>query len=418
MTVWDRCSDGVQGFSREQVNPNHLIIDLGGEPVTGDGWENKGERFLSEASVDRTLQALTPGEREMIVRQYGSLDKWIRSSQHGFLGASCAIVVDGWESYVPGRAREGRLVFERRETQRHTFTGEAAAYYQPAFDVTRMRRTVSMNDTGVAWVVDDLRADSLHDFTWRIWLRRGARMTGPLGVRLDLPSGAGMTFAWLTEADDEAQRGGQVEMKTLPTFPGGMSGAPWPEPGSERCDLTVPGRRVRFVTCLVPEGVDGLMIRRIAGGVWEAAWEGGADRFELPPEIEAVPDPEPVSGEQGTPVGFAYDLDDQPYGMLDEPDAALLAALDGPPVGEWRRTGAAMQTLTVRDNREAMPKIVALLLDVRQNYTVHSVAAWCLGHARYAPALEVLRRMMDLPEVNTAARARWAVGRMETQVLA
>jgi hypothetical protein len=207
-------------------------------------------------------------------------------------------------------------------------------------------------------------------------------------------------------------------MKTLPTFPGGMSGAPWPEPGSERCDLTVLGRRVRFVTCLVPEGVDGLMIRRIAGGVWEAAWEGGADRFELPPEIEDVPDPEPVSGEQGTPVGFAYDLDDQPYGMLDEPDAALLAALDGPPVGEWRRTGAAMQTLTVRDNREAMPKIVALLLDVRQNYTVHSVAAWCLGHARYAPALEVLRRMMDLPEVNTAARARWAVGRMETQVLA
>jgi hypothetical protein len=77
-----------------------------------------------------------------------------------------------------------------------------------------------------------------------------------------------------------------------------------------------------------------------------------------------------------------------------------------------------MQTLTVRGNREAMPKIVALLLDVRQNYTVHSVAAWCLGHARYAPALEVLRRMMDLPEVNTAARARWAVGRMETQVLA
>ena len=93
----------------------------------------------------------------------------------------------------------------------------------------------------------------------------------------------------------------------------------------------------------------------------------------------------------------------------------LAAALDAAPVAEWRRTGAAMQTLTVRGCQAAMPRIVALLQDARQNYTVHSVAAWCLGHLRYRPALEVLRRMSHIPEVNTALRAGWAVERMDAE---
>jgi len=132
----------------------------------------------------------------------------------------------------------------------------------------------------------------------------------------------------------------------------------------------------------------------------------------LPGGISAVPDFAPASlGSAAVEYGVC-DLDETPYGLLDEPDAALLAALDHPRPGEWRRTGAAMQTLTLRGNADAMPGIVALLLDAGQNYTVHSVAAWCLGRARYAPALDVLRRLMHIPEVNTASRAGWAVERI------
>jgi len=413
MAVWDRCAGNVQGLSREQVNPNHLMVDLDGEPITADGVEDGSAPLFSREAVARTLEAFQPVEQEMIIRQYGSLEAWGLRNQHGFLGASCAVVVDGWESYFPRRSREGRLVFERRDPERHTFAGEAAAYYQPAFDVTRMRRTVSLNAAGITWVVDDLRAPTVHDFTWRIWLRRGARATGPLRVRLDLPRGGGMTFAWLAETNGVGQSGA-VSLTTVPSFPKvwGSAGA-WPESGSERCDLAASGRTVRFVACLVPEGVEGLAVRRVADGVWEATWEGGSDRFDWPPEIAVLPDPAPVRGEQaGHDLGLG-DWDEAPYGLLhDESDALLLAALDDPPVGDWRRTGAAMQTLAVRGNREAMPKIVALLLDARQNYTVHSVAAWCLGHVRYAPALDVLRRMRSLPEVNAAARARWAVERI------
>lgn len=414
MAVWDRCSGGVQAVGRAQVNPNHLIVDLDGEPITADGWQHGGERLFADAAMDRSLQAFSPVEQEMIARQYGSLEAWSLRSQQGFLGASCAIVIDGWDSYFPRWEREGRLVFERRAGGRHTFAAEAAAYYQPAFDVTRMRRTVSMNEGGVIWVADDLRAASAHDFTWRVWLRRGARATGPRRVRLDLRSGRGVTFAWLIEADGGTERGGSVACLSVPAFPASHGfNAPWPDQGSERCDLTAAGRAVRFVTCVLPEGSGALAVARIADGAWEATWEGGADRFELPPEIAELPDAAPVAGDQGLQAETTCDLDDTPYGLLDEPDAGLLAALDSPPAGEWRRTGAVMQTLAARGKREALPGMAALLLDARQNYTVHSVAAWCLGRARYAPAADVLRRMTHIPEVNTAARARWALERIE-----
>ncbi len=268
-----------------------------------------------------------------------------------------------------------------------------------------------MGVSGVTWVVDDLQAPTAHAFTWRMWLRRCACQVGPHGVRLDLPSGVGVTFTWLVETDGGSQTA-PVALTTVPTFPLGRG---WPDEGSQRCDLRATGRRIRFVTCMVPEGVSGLSACPVSEGVWEAVWQGGSDRFELPPEVCALPDLEPVSGRQILERDTFCDLDEEPFALRDEPDAALLALLDDPPVEEWRRTGAVMQTLTVRGNRDAMPLIITLLLDPRQNYTVRSVAAWCLGHARYAPAREALRRMAHIPEVNTAARAHWALERMALQ---
>lgn len=412
ISAWDRCSGSAQGVGREQVNPNHLTVDLAGEPITADGHAYKGEHLLSASSRERMVNALSPSEREMIARQYGSLERWCLAVQYGLLGASCSIIVDGAEGYFPRWAREGNLVFEQRDAERHTFTGEAAAFYQPAFDVTRMRRTVSVGVSGVVWVVDDVAADSVHDFTWRLWLRPGARAVGPREVRLDLPSGIGVTLAWLAESDGGASDG-RVSIADGAVFPAGWQSAAWPVSGSSRCDLTLAGSRVRFVTCLVPEGVDGLAVRAVDSDTWEAAWKGGSERFELPCEIAALPDPKPIVGEQMTAPETFCDLDEEPFHLPDDSDDALLAALDHPPVEAWRRTGAAMQALVVRGNAAALPKIASLLDDARQNYTVHSVAAWCLGRARYAPALDLLRRMACIPEVNTASRTRWAVERIE-----
>jgi len=408
MCAWDRCSGSLQGVCRGQVNPNHLMIDLGGEPVTADGWEDGRERLVSDASLARTVEALSQTERELLAQQYGSVEKWLHGSQHGFLGMACGIVVDGWESYFPRHDREGNLLFDRRDGDRHTFAGESAAYYQPAFDVTRMRRTVSMNEKGIAWIVDDLRAASVHDFTWRIWLRRNARQTGPQRVQVDLQKGNALTLAWAGQTP--------AALTPVSTFPQDRAkDRTWPDEGSVRCDLTARGERVLFVACLVPGSAADLTLQAVGPTSWEAVWAGGRDRFELPVEIESVPDPAPVLGEQRSETQTLCDLDESPFALRDEPDAVLLAELDAAPVADWARTGAAMQTLVARGNREALPRIARLLLDASQNYTVHSVAAWCLGHAAYAPALAALQRMSQIPEVNTAARARWAVERMERE---
>ena len=412
MSVWDRCAGSLQGVCRGQVNPNHLMIELDGEPISADGWEDGRERLVSDASLLRTLDTLSTVEQDMVRQQFGSVENWVRNNQHGFLGQASAILVDGWESYFPRQSREGRLLFEHRQADRHTFTSEAAAYYQPAFDITSMRRTVSMNAAGVTWIVDDMVADFAHAFTWRLWLRRGVAQVGLQAARLNLASGRGVTFSWLAEADAAAAVAPAI-IATVPTFPQGRGDRyPWPDPGSDRCELTVTGKRVRFVTCLVPKGVAGLSLRQATPGAWEAVWENGADRFVLPPEAEVAADDGRVTGEQITEKHTVCDLDEAPFALLDAMDEELLAMLDEPPVDAWRRTGAAMQTLTVRGNVQAMPKIAVLLQDARQNYTVHSVAAWCLGHAQHLPALEVLRQMANIPEDNTATRARWAVARL------
>jgi hypothetical protein len=414
MAAWDECSGSLQGLGRAQVNPNHLMIDLAGEPVTGDGWDLVGLRLTSDEARERTRHALPPVQMEMIARQYGSFERWVRASENGFLGASCAIIVDGWDSYFPRKARQGQLVFERRTPERHTFAGEAAPYYQPAFDVTRMRRTVSMGASGVTWIVDDIRSGSPHMFTWRMWLRGGLRQAGPQARRLDLQSGVALALGWRVETEGEA-RPVDVRAEKCEAYPLAPDDprTHWPSKNTTRCEVNATGRRVRFVTCLVPEGVDGLQVRQMAPETWEAVWAGGADTFVLPPEVEATPDPAPIVGAQIAAEETVCDLDEAPYGLIAEPDAVLLAALDSPPVEAFRRTGAAMLTLTIRGCADAMPKIMALLEDARQNYTVHSVAAWCLGRAQYRPALELLRRVSHIPEVNTALRAGWAVERME-----
>ena len=408
MLAWDRCADGLQGICRGQANPNHLMLELGGEPITGDGWDDGRHLLFSESSNARTLQGFSELEKQLVTQQYGSLKKWVGHSQQGFVGASCGIVVDDWDSYFPraGR-RQGQLVFEQRTAERHTFAADAAAYYQPAFDLTGARRTVSVGAAGDVWIVDDLAAASAHRFTWRAWFRQAARGAGPFGLRLDLPSGVALTLAWT----GETHAGGALEPLRLtpaPAFPATRPGLAWPETGSVRCDLVAGGHRVRFVTCLLPRAVDGLVIRGTGANAWEATWDGGASRFALPSELERLPEPA-VFSPDGAEQEVLCDLDEEPFALRTEPDPVLLEAVTHPPQAAWRSTTAAMQTLTSRGNREALPRILALLEDPRQNYTVHSVAAWCLGRVRYRPALATLRRMAAIPEVNTAHRAAWAV---------
>jgi len=388
------------------------MLELGGEPITGDGSDDGSQRLFSENANTRTLSGFSEVEKQLVAQQYGSLDKWVRNSQQGFVGAACGIVVDDWDSYFPRAGRQGRLVFEQRTADRHTFAADSATYYQPAFDLTCLRRTVSVGAAGEVWIVDDIAAASAHRFTWRAWLRRAARSAGPFRLRLDLPSGIAMTVAWIGESNT----GGELEplqLTTAPTFPTNRPGLAWPDAGSVRCDLVANSSRVRFVTCWMPRALEGLVIRGTGANAWEASWNDGASRFVLPAELDRLPEPIALHPDNSEREVLG-DLDEEPFALRNEPDPVLLDALTNPPKEDWRSTTAAMQTLTVRGNQAALPKIATLLEDAQQNYTVHSVAAWCLGRARYRPALAALRRIAAIPEVNTAHRATWAVERCQS----
>ena len=134
-------------------------------------------------------------------------------------------------------------------------------------------------------MVDDIRAESPHRFSWRAWFRPDVVREDPLRLRLALPSGVAMMMAWLAESD-EARAPAALALGDAPTFPWGRKGLAWPDHGSTRFDLATTGRRVRFVACMVPRAAAGLRVRRTASGALEALWEDGAEMFAMPPALE------------------------------------------------------------------------------------------------------------------------------------
>lgn len=402
MMVWDSCADDLQGLGRGQVNPNHVMYDVGGAPVFGDGIAEPGARFLG-VTAEQIAAPLTAAQRQLVIEQYGGLEGWVENIQPGLIGAANTVVLDGEVAYFPPGARRGQLVCEQRAPDRHLVTAESAEYYRPRYDVERARRTVAHDATGLVWIVDDYRAASEHTFTWQLYLRQGIRLDPSHHqchseqAKNDKPA---VTLAWLP--------GSAARLVDVPGFPK-KAHAPemaWPESGSQRLTLEQRGRAARFVVVLLPQPVGNLRVTALSDRAWRAEWDGGSATLELPAACEAPVKVEPVE------MPVVEDLDAPPFALLDEPDETLLADLREPSPAAWRRTTAAMQTLANRQCAAALPLIHKLLVDPTQRYQVHSVAAWCLGRLRYRPALADLRLRCESPEMNTAWRSRWAVARM------
>ncbi|MCL1857505.1 MAG: hypothetical protein FWF84_07715 [Kiritimatiellaeota bacterium] len=416
MCAWDVGGGGL-GPGRSQVNPNHLMIDMGGHIVTQDGTNRSGVPLFAEAATERTWAGFSAEEQAAIGGREG-FKRWVLANQEGLLGASSGILVDGWEGYFNRDVRRGALVYEKRDAGLHVFSGESSPYYQNAFDIRRMRRTVAMTPDGVTWIVDDIESDTPHDYDWRVWFRKEAALSGDNVLRVSTPKDT-LCFAWKAFADGAAVAASPTLM-AVETFPTSLPTLIGSQQGSVRCDLRATGRTVRFVTCMLPQNVSMLRIENIKNSeprtqnseCWRATWDGGEATFAMPKEVADIPDIPYVTGEQyEIPESFS-DLDEIPYIHTDKTDEELLASLDDPAPKEWRKIGEAMLALTLRGRADAFPKIERLMLDMRQNYTVWSVAAWCLGHARHRASLPALEKTRYCREVNTALRALWACERM------
>jgi len=400
MLAWDRCAFDRQGLARAQVNPNHVMYEIAGVPLFGDGIP-EGQGFFLETTAEEIARPLSAEARERIAAQYGSVEKWAEAEQPGLIGAANTVIIDREAGYFPPGARRGQLVAEERGADLHVVTAESRDYYLPRYSLTRARRTIATSRSGLSWIVDDYRAAGEHTFTWQVYLRRGCTL-GENSLVLRTSEGQVLSLAWLPV--DE------VRLAEVPAFPRrdeGVEGRCWPETGSQRLQLETRGSQARFVVCLLPGVAQGLSVAQVGEGEWRAQWPGGSETFRLPESADQAIEPPAYS-----PEGVC-DLDDEPFDLPDEPSEALLAALENPDRDAWRRTVQAMQALTRRGVTAAMPLIQRLLLDPHQRYQVTSVAAWCLGHARYGPAREDLYRAAAAPETNTAFRARCALAALE-----
>ena len=288
---WEACAASPLDLRHRQVTPNHVLYEAGGEPVVGDGAPAHDEGFLDVALEDVIAQ-LTPAGLAEVTAAHGSAETWARLQQPGLIGAANTVVIDGESGYFPSRGGgggggdatgpRGRLLYEDRSPDRHVVTAECVEFFRPHYDLTRARRTVALSADGVAWVVDDYRADGEHRFNWQAYLRRGCSLADH-SLRVPLGNGTSVALGW-RGADD-------VALHRFPTYPapprpGDTPGLFWPDAGSERLRLGARRRAARFVVCIVPgaavDGGDGVAIDAIGHEAWCARWAGRSNEFRLP----------------------------------------------------------------------------------------------------------------------------------------
>ncbi len=242
--VWDRCAESFTAVGRMQVNPNHLILEVDGEPVFQDGVPAVGQdpfgfdpqqamSTLSDDARRRLANYATPGSDR-------NLTRFVQSQSCGMLGAANAIVVDDIKAYWPGRSVEGNALWYGRSDVLQAVCADVTPFYQPAFDLTKAQRISIWNTRyGIGLVVDELAAQTSHRWTWQAYLRPSASLKGNAGLSMNLPNDHRVLLAWESVAD--------VQIHDVPGFPKTQEGA------SKRMALSSNGPTANFVTAI---GVD------------------------------------------------------------------------------------------------------------------------------------------------------------------
>lgn len=248
MQVWDFCAGSIAGVGRAQVNPNHLLFDLAGEPVFEDG--------VPEPDTDpwhwppeQVFASLSEAARDRFLRYYGSIQgrskadlaPVVKGLAPGLVGAANAVVLDDEPWYWPGELRVGRPEFYAATPALQAVAADAAPFYQGRYDVTRARRSSLWTSAGVGLCLDDLAAGSDHLWTWQVYLRAGTTVQGNT-ARIPLASGRHVLLAWAP--------GPEVRLADVPGYPRSFLDRP---AASVRLELRLRGAQARFAVAIVPD---------------------------------------------------------------------------------------------------------------------------------------------------------------------
>lgn len=249
MQVWDHATGSIAGVGRCQVNPNHVMLDVAGEPVFQDGVPDK-DTDPFDYPVEEVFATMPEEARERFLLYLGSisgggkpdLKPVIRGLAPGLIGAANTVVLDdeGW--FWPGESRVGRPLFYGRLKGLQAVSADCTNFYSPPYDVQRARRSSLWTADGFGLIVDDLKAASEHLWVWQVYLRPDTELSRH-SAKVKLSNGHTVTLAWAPGVDDVRL----VPMEHYPqAFIPGMG-------GSVRLELRSRDRDALFVVAVVPD---------------------------------------------------------------------------------------------------------------------------------------------------------------------
>ncbi len=165
---------------RRHMNPNSILLESWGSLLTVDGNSLPG-RF-----------ALDADPRMQFLHQYSATPK-VMSWAAGSLGAHSCIVVDGAIDLVPepmgdyqnlpSNVTTGWLRRMEARPGLKCISADVSDFYKKRFGMSTCTRTSCWVDERFWVIVDEIRAESPHDFCWQLVLRDGAELT-EYGARL------------------------------------------------------------------------------------------------------------------------------------------------------------------------------------------------------------------------------------------
>ena len=377
MQVWDVSSGGISAIGRAQTNPNHLMVEYGGEPVFQDGIQ-EGKADPWGYSTDDVLSILDDDERNRFLTYIlgagsgaDSLGALIAGISPGLIGAANTIVVDdeGW--YWPGGQRVGTLESYLKSDGVQLVSADASAFYRPRYDITRASRTSVWLAQGFGIVIDDLAAESAHQWRWQAYLRPDITMTDST-ARVGLGNDTHVLLAW-----DDAP---QVKTTQVAGYPRTQEGR------SCRLDLIKHGTTAAFAVLIAP-GAESASIRHRAHDLIEVTIDGvmhtvdvgslrsanpaqpaTSDIHELSDINEDTQEPSAELKSLGTWTSNNVSIPDGPLSAIDAcltqcaagtPDVALLvSSLDH---AEWPVRMAAAEALGHCGCVDALPALRSAL---------------------------------------------------------
>ncbi len=388
MQVWDACADSIAGLGRAQVNPNHVMLDVGGHPVFQDGVPPKGQNPwpLPEDKILATI-----GEEEKKRHAHycsstrGSFDwtSFIAGMAPGLPCAANCVVVDAETWHYPGASRVGRAEFYAAQDGFQAVTADSAAFYRPRYDVRRMRRTSLWTPDGFGLILDTIEADSGHAWTCQFHLRPFVAVEGA-GARLAIPDGPQIRFAWDGDPD--------VSVTDEPGFPNRY------EEKSQRLDLTQRGSAVQFAFLIAPGAATASISR--AGDAVTVTIDGRTheltvERFENAPAFVY----EGIELSASAPVDCRPDVGEREDITADrdlqDPALARLVAWNAPetPGGA---SALAREDACFAQTKAAEPDIDLLLRELeRGDWPVAVAAADALGLVDAKQAAPALRQRLE-----------------------